>query len=139
MTSRQSCFSITASTDIDDVLGRIRAAGCICGVALRADTPVGRLTPCLAALDLVLLMGTPLGMKGCQGDPESVGRMKEARALVDSAQKDKILLTADGAIRSNTVPGLYAAGADVITPGSLVFRSPDIGAAFSWLHSLRRA
>jgi len=124
--------------DIPALLGRIRTAGCLCGIALREDTPVSSLTPSLSLVDLVLLMGTPLGIKGCEGGAEAMERIQAARSLIDAAMPGQVLLTADGAIRSHTVPGLYAAGADMVTPGSLVFRNPDMRAAFASLHGLRR-
>ena len=125
--------------DIPAALERIRDAGCLCGIALRADSLVNALAPCLPLVDLVLLMGTPLGIKGCEAGAQALERLKTARSLIDAAGPGRVLLTADGAIRSHTVPGLYAAGADMVTPGSLVFGNPDMRAAFAWLHGLRRS
>jgi predicted kinase len=49
---------------------------------------------------------------------------------------DKIRIQADGGIRDHAVPRLRAAGADIITPGSLVFKSADLLETTLWLRSL---
>jgi ribulose-phosphate 3-epimerase len=127
-----------SAEDVRPLLEKIRDAGCMPGIALRIDSPIDALTRYISRVDLVLLMGTPLGIKGCESGPEAVQRVHAARKIIDGSSAGRVLHTADGAIRSHSVPGLYAAGADVVTPGSLVFGNPDLGAAFSWLHQLRR-
>jgi len=45
----------------------------------------------------------------------------------------RIKISADGGIRLETVPKLRQAGADIITPGSLLFKSQDPKQTASWI------
>jgi ribulose-phosphate 3-epimerase len=47
----------------------------------------------------------------------------------------RVLIEADGGIRVTTVPELRQAGADVIVPGSLVFKSGNLQETMSWIRS----
>ncbi len=88
-------------------------------------------------LDLVVMMGTLLGIKGVGLDERACARITEAKALIaHHGLAAQVKVSADGGIREQTVPLLRAAGADLITPGSLVFKSHDLEATTSWLHSL---
>jgi ribulose-phosphate 3-epimerase len=96
------------------------------------------LLPYLDAVEVIILLGTPMGVKGCDLAPQACDRLREARDLLRVHAKRKVRLVADGGIRTHTVDALHAAGADAIVPGSLVFQSADLGATFRWLrgHSL---
>jgi pentose-5-phosphate-3-epimerase len=54
-----------------------------------------------------------------------------------TGREHDVIVSVDGGIRTNTVPAVRAAGADMITPGSLVFKSEDLSQTLSWLHSLK--
>ncbi|MEO8661561.1 MAG: ribulose-phosphate 3-epimerase [Bryobacteraceae bacterium] len=124
-------------TEIHGALEMISAAGKQAGLALSLETPVDASSPWLRDIDVLLLLGTRLGVKGQGLDAAAVGRMRQASALLQSyGRRDAVRLVADGAIRTETVPLLHAAGADVIVPGSLVFGSPAIASLFEWLHGL---
>jgi len=112
-----------------------RRRGCGAGVAVKLETPVRAIEPYLDDVQLVLLLGTQVGIKGCDIAPQAYDRLREARNLLDARGKRDVRLVADGAIRTHTVDGLRAAGADMIVPGSLVFQSPDPEATFRWLQS----
>jgi ribulose-phosphate 3-epimerase len=120
-----------AKTAIEIIRRNDRAAG----VALQLETSTDVLEDLVDELSVVLMMGTPLGVKGVGLDdraPErirTVKKMLEARGLADAVK-----VSADGGIRDHTVPALRAAGADMITPGSLVFKSDDLAATTRWLH-----
>lgn len=112
-----------------------RRRGSGAGVTLQLETPVATVEPYLEAIDVIILLGTQVGVKGCDLDPAACDRLHEARALLQQHGRRKIRLVADGAIRTQTVPLLHAAGADAIVPGSLVFQSPDLASTFAWLRS----
>jgi ribulose-phosphate 3-epimerase len=118
-----------AGAAIEQALRRGRGAG----VTLRLETPVRAVLPYLDAVEAIILLGTPMGVKGCDLDPGACDRLREARALLRDHSRPGIRLVADGAIRTHTVPRLHAAGADAIVPGSLVFASPNLGSTFGWL------
>jgi ribulose-phosphate 3-epimerase len=107
------------------------------GVTLKLETPVRAMLPYLDSVELVILLGTEVGVKGCDLVPTAYDRLREARALLREHAKHKVRLVADGAIRTHTVPQLRAAGADAIVPGSLVFQSRDLQATFGWLRTQR--
>jgi ribulose-phosphate 3-epimerase len=107
------------------------------GVTLKLETPVRAMLPYLDSVELVILLGTEVGVKGCDLAPTAYDRLREARALLREHAKHKVRLVADGAIRTHTVPQLRSAGADAIVPGSLVFQSQDLQATFGWLQTQR--
>lgn len=107
--------------------------GCGAGVALRLETPVRAVLPYLDSVEVVVLLGTEVGVKGCDLAPEACGRLREARSLLHDHAKRRVRLVADGAIRIHTVPQLRTAGAGAVVPGSLVFQSTDLESTFHWL------
>ena len=104
-------------------------------MALRLDTPVAASEPYLDRIDTLLLLGTVLGVKGQVLAPEASDRLTSATSMLGE-RRSRIRLIADGGIRSQTVPLLRRAGADVIVPGSLVFQSQNLVETFSWLRAL---
>ena len=46
--------------------------------------------------------------------------------LEEAGYAEKIILSVDGGIRQHTVPELRKNGADMVTPGSLVFGSENL-------------
>jgi len=121
-----------AGAAIEQALRHGRGAG----VALRLETPVRAVLPYLESVELVILLGTEIGVKGCDLAPAACERLREARALLRERARRGVRLVADGAIRSHTVPRLRAAGADAVVPGSLVFESRDFESTFALLRSL---
>jgi ribulose-phosphate 3-epimerase len=116
---------------IEQALRQGRAAG----IALQLETPVRAILPYLDSIEVVILLGTAVGVKGCDLAPAACDRLRAARALVGARGSGKVRLIADGGIRRHTVPQLYAAGADAVVPGSLVFQSTELESTFGWLRS----
>ena len=109
--------------------------GCGAGITLRLETPVRAMLPYLDVVEVVILLGTEVGVKGLGLAPEACDRLREARSLLREHAKRGVRLVADGAIRTHTVDALHAAGADAIVPGSLVFQSTGLESTFGWLRS----
>jgi ribulose-phosphate 3-epimerase len=119
-------------------LAAARNAGVATGLALGLDVDPATIEPYLEMLNLVLMMGTPRGVKGVKPSSYVYDRMCKMKAIVQRAGLDQqVKVFADGGIRDNTVPGLRAAGAEGIVAGSLVFKSPNLPETFSWLHGLK--
>lgn len=76
----------------------------------------------LAEVDIVLVMGTAVGIKGVDINSDAYAVIAGLREHIDS-HGYTCLIQADGGIRRHTLPRLIAAGADAITPGSLFFGS----------------
>ena len=120
-------------------LERIGARGRGRGLVLGPDVPVEVVAPHLEVLDIVTLMGTPMGVKGRGLVPQGEARMRALAALVKACgAAGRVRLGADGGIREGTVPLLRRAGADLVVMGSLAFGSADTAATFRWARSLAR-
>lgn len=120
-----------------EALDRIRAKGVVAGLAVQIESPIESLVELFDDVDLFVLMGTRLGIKGVGLADEACPRITQLRQLLcREGYHDRIRIQADGGIRDNTVPRLRAAGADIITPGSLAFKSPDLLETTLWLRSL---
>lgn len=107
------------------------------GLAICVETDVNELKPYLNDIDVIVVMGTKIGIKGVGIEPTTYDRIRAIRKLVEESGRD-ILITSDGGIRTNTVPEIYKAGADMITPGSLVFKSENLNETIEWLESLEK-
>jgi len=122
---------------VPDALAKIRALGLSAGLALQLETPPEVAAPYFDQLDLIVMMGTKLGIKGVGLDSQACPRITAMQTLLKThGLTEKIKVGADGGIRNNTVPDLRAAGADTVVMGSLAFGSTDLDETFNWLHSL---
>jgi len=124
-------------SDVGQCLSRIRGLNRAAGLAVELDTDLASFVPFLDSIDMVLLMGTELGIKGTSASPNACPRLTAVkRMLVEKGCGERIKISADGGIRRESVPLLRRAGADIIVPGSLVFKSSDLAATFAWVRSL---
>jgi ribulose-phosphate 3-epimerase len=119
-------------------LDTIRSAGAAPGLALGLDVIPETIEPYLELVNLVLVMGTPMGVKGVKPSPYVYDRVRRIKAMIQKAGlSEKVKVFADGGIRDNTVPNLRTAGADGVVAGSLAFKSTDLNKTFDWLHGLK--
>jgi ribulose-phosphate 3-epimerase len=112
----------------------LRTEGKQVGVALRVGEDWRDLLDDLGLVDLVLLMGTEIGVKGAgiaEGVLATAGVLRDRLATAGAA----VPLQADGGIRRQTVPLLRAAGIDAVTAGSLLFDA-DHAEVARWLRAL---
>jgi ribulose-phosphate 3-epimerase len=121
-----------------EAVAAIGKAGCAAGVVLRLETAVEMIGDFLPEVSFVTLLGTAIGVKGQGLSEQACTRLLAARAILRaSGREGAIHLAADGGIRHETVPGLRAAGADTVVPGSLAFGDPDLAARIAWLRGLK--
>jgi ribulose-phosphate 3-epimerase len=121
---------------LDSGLDLIATAGAKAGIAVELETDVSAMAKYLDRVQIIVLMGTLLGIKGASLDErvlEKIARIK--RLIFENGLTDQVKVSADGGIRVETVPKLRQAGADLITPGSLVFKSSDLEKTISWIRS----
>ena len=123
----------------DAALAKIANAKLLAGLVLQVHTPVNAANPFLGRISFLTLLGTAIGVKGQGLDPAANGRLSQARALIASQSKHRIVLAADGGIREHTVPGLCNAGAQTIVMGSLAMNAPDLPARMAWVHAQHMA
>jgi len=82
-------------------------------------------------------MGTRLGVKGQSLDPSTYTCEQTVRQMIrDHGYEGQVKIEVDGGIREQTVPLLRKVGADLVVPGSLVFKSDHLAQTFQWLHAL---
>lgn len=127
-----------ASPDIRKTFAAIRARGAKPSLGLEVHEPTSHAATLFDAIDRVLLMGTQIGIKGVGLNPATYDRVRELVELRHEAGRsiEDLGIFVDGGIREATVPGLAAAGADGVIPGSLVFGVQDPVAAIEYLHTL---
>ena len=114
-------------------LQTIRSLGKRAGVALNPATPVDALAHVLDLTDLILVMSVNPGFGGQAFIPESIEKVKAARALVG---KRDIRIEVDGGVTPENAGALTRAGADVLVAGSSVFKGGDYAKTIA---ALRRA
>lgn len=118
--------------DVAATLARIRTLAVQPALAVAIDDPLERVWDLLGCVDRVLLMGTQLGVKGVDIEP---GIYERIRAVVRERERvaRRTEIFVDGGIRRHTLPLIAQAGADGVTPGSLVFGAPDPVEAIRWI------
>jgi len=102
----------------------IKARGVKAGVVINPATPVATLGEIAADVDYVLVMSVNPGFGGQTFIPRSESKLREVRALLDSAGNDA-LVEIDGGIDLHNVAQVVAAGARMIVAGSALFNTPD--------------
>lgn len=118
----------------------ITSHGLLAGAVLRVETPLEVVSPLLAELSMVTLLGTAIGVKGQGLSDTAPGRIAAMRRMVaQAALPRRQIVAADGGIRETTVPSLVAAGAQTVVLGSLAFGAPDLAQRIGWLHGLQAA
>jgi ribulose-phosphate 3-epimerase len=127
-------FCFDSARDPLGLLRTIRARGKYAGVSLLLNEPLELLGPCWNELDLLTIVGTQMGTKGAGMDPSAPGKIARAREIIRRGGL-RTDIEMDGGIRRESVPLIHAAGADIIVPGSLMFKE-DPAAMRHWLASL---
>ncbi len=103
-------------------LQAVRALGKKAGVALNPATPVSAVEHVIGDIDLLLIMSVNPGFGGQSFIPESVAKLKQAKALIG---RRKIDLEVDGGINAETAPLVVKAGANVLVAGNAIFAGND--------------
>lgn len=130
-------FCYDSLQDVAAAIDEAKGRGKLVGISLRIDEPVELLDHYWRELDLVTIIGTPVGVKGASMDSSIPDKIRNARRRIQRANATTEI-QADGGIRRQTVPLLAEAGADWIVPGSLAFEQSP-GEMRHWLDSLPTA
>ncbi len=120
-------FHPEASDHIDRSLQLIRDEGCQTGLVFNPATPLDCLRYVIDKVDLVLLMSVNPGFGGQKFIPGTLDKLREARALIDAAERP-IRLEVDGGVGPDNIAEIVAAGADTVVAGSAIFGKPDYAA-----------
>lgn len=127
-------FHPEASDHVDRSLQLIRDQGCQTGLVFNPATPLDSLRYVIDKVDLVLLMSVNPGFGGQAFLPSTLGKLREARALID-AQDRAIRLEVDGGVGPNNIAEIVASGADTVVAGSAIFGQPDYQAVIAQMRA----
>ena len=117
-------FHPDASTHVDRTLQLIRDCGCQAGLVFNPATPLHYLDHALDNIDVVLLMSVNPGFGGQKFIPETLVKLRAARAKLDAYEAKsgrRILLEIDGGVKTDNIADIARAGADTFVAGSAVF------------------
>ena len=106
-----------------EMLQRIRDLGCKANLTVNPDTPIAALEPLLPYADVVMIMGVFPGYAGQSYMPETTGRIRELRSMIDAGGHET-LIEVDGGVNASTAEQVIRAGADVVVSGSFLFEHP---------------
>ena len=109
-----------ACTDLGGLVASIKSLNVRAGVSLNPATPLSAVEDVLADIDLLLVMTVNPGYAGQAFMEEVVGKIGEARRLLDERGL-KVELEVDGGISAQTAPKVVEAGAEVLVAGSAIF------------------
>ncbi len=121
-------FHPEASEHIDRSLQLIRESGCKSGLVFNPATPLSHLDYVLDKVDMVLLMSVNPGFGGQSFIPSTLGKLREARKIIDESGLD-IRLEVDGGVKVDNICEIAKAGADTFVAGSAIFGAKGEGDA----------
>ena len=102
----------------------IRDGGCKAGLVFNPATSLESLKYVMDKVDMILLMSVNPGFGGQKFIPGTLGKLREARALIEASGRD-IRLEVDGGVNLQNIGQIAAAGADTFVAGSAIFNAPD--------------
>lgn len=117
-------FHPDASTHLDRTLQLIKDAGCKAGLVFNPAASLEPLKYVMDKIDMVLLMSVNPGFGGQSFIPSTLGKLREARQLIDASGLD-IRLEVDGGVGPGNIKEIAEAGADTFVAGSAIFGQPD--------------
>ncbi len=113
-------FHPEASDHLDRSLQLIRESGCKSGLVFNPATPLSYLDYVLDKVDMILLMSVNPGFGGQSFIPSTLGKLREARKMIDDSGLD-IRLEVDGGVKVDNICEIAQAGADTFVAGSAIF------------------
>ena len=117
-------FHPEASEHVDRSLQLIRDNGCKSGLVFNPATPLDILSHVIDKVDMVLLMSVNPGFGGQSFIRSVLGKLRQARQIIDDSGYD-IRLEIDGGVKVDNIREIAEAGADTFVAGSAIFGSGD--------------
>lgn len=114
---------VEAASNMLDLLGMIKGAGALAGVALNPATPLVVIDDIWEEIDLLVLMTVNPGYAGQSYIPEVEEKVAAARRLIDERGLTA-RIEVDGGIKRHTIAGARAAGAEDFIAGSAILDHP---------------
>lgn len=128
---------LEACEDINATIEKIRACGCKVGVSICPDTPVNSLKNLLDKVDMILIMSVHPGFGGQAFIPESLDKIRQLKAMIDTANVS-VNIQVDGGIYTHNVEQVIEAGANIIVAGSAIFKGDTANNTKEMLEILKR-
>ena len=119
---------------LDTVIHQIKARGIKVGMAFRPKTPISAVTPYLPALDLVLLMGVEPGFGGQPFMMDTLERLDQLQAMIQT-QGVTVEVEVDGGINRENAGLFRSRGATILVAGTAIFGSNDVREAINALRT----
>ena len=123
-------FHPEASRHVDRSLALIREQGCKPGLVFNPATPLDCLEYVIDKVDMILLMSVNPGFGGQKFIPSALGKLRQAREIIDRSGRE-IRLEIDGGVKVDNIGEIAAAGADTFVAGSAIFGSDDYAATIA--------
>ena len=102
-------------------VNRIKEQGSQVGVAINPGTSVTAVEEVLPLLDIVMVMSVNPGFSGQSFIPESTGKIRRLRAMIDTGSYDA-QVEVDGGVKADwTAQESVQAGATILVAGSAIF------------------
>ncbi len=120
---------VEACKHLHRTLQAIREKGAKAGVALNPHTPLSAIEEVLSEIDLIVIMSVNPGFGGQKFVPNSIGKIKRARRMLEERGYGKVKLEVDGGVTLENATAVAAAGADVLVAGSAIFGAPNPASA----------
>ena len=123
-------FHPEASRHVHRSLQLASSLGVQTGLVLNPATAVSQVEPVISEMDILLLMSVNPGFGGQKFIPNTLSKLREARALIDSVDRE-IRLEIDGGVTADNIAEIAEAGADTFVAGSAIFGKADYAAVIS--------
>jgi ribulose-phosphate 3-epimerase len=117
-------FHPEATDDINHSLDLIKEYHCKAGLAFNPKTSLDYLEKHINNLDEILIMSVNPGFAGQQFIPESLEKIKQAKAIIHK-NKQPILIGIDGGIKLDNISEVAKAGANIFVAGSAIFNTKN--------------
>ena len=123
---------IEATSEMDEILDKMKDSSIKSGIAINPDTPINKLEDYINKVDLVCLMGVHAGFGGQKFIEKTFDRLIELKSLIDSRDSSAVI-EIDGGVDNTNSKKLKSLGADILVAGSYIFKSTDINNAIDSL------
>lgn len=113
-------FHLEAAEDPQAVIDEIRKNNCKVGISIKPGTPFEAVIPYMDKVDMLLIMTVEPGFGGQKMMPETLDKVRDARAYIT----EKGLATdlqVDGGVKFDNIDLPLEAGANIFVAGSAVF------------------
>ncbi|MBE6671204.1 MAG: ribulose-phosphate 3-epimerase [Ruminococcaceae bacterium] len=114
--------------NVEETLEKIHSLGIKAGLSIKPKTPISEIKHLEGKFDMLLIMSVEPGFGGQSFIPESLDKIKEARALFPTLD-----IEVDGGINESNINSVVKAGANILVAGSAVFGKEDVSLAIETL------